>query len=299
MAICFYIIYLLLPTVLLQTISVTPSVPVVGGIVMVSCTGNLTSDLFWSFNMIGNGFINLTTIPSYELNTTSTNYTKTLTWTIRFQITNAGWYKCESRMNGTVVSNIQRLATGIRYRNRDRDVEVVEGTAILKIHCRFQSAPPGFLIAEWCFQPYVFPSVNETSCIPLPNNSDIIPISPTENLTSTNTYTSTVRISNVLISNAGIYRCFLSDGFTNLTKGVRVRVRGRLDPLWPAIGIMIQLVIIVIFIAGHYSWDFYKDKQKKIERQKREEQNLVTSKNEIIPEDEQKANELLINVAPN
>ena len=295
---------LLLPTVISQIISVVPSMPPrLRDLVTMSCSDSLTTAdaHVWSFYSQGVGFLTLTTIPAFALSNMSTNGNLTTSWSRAFELSIAGTYECESQLNGSPVGASTRvLSSQIIYINKNTDVEVYKSEASFNITCRFQSAPPDLSLAvSWCFQPYTFPSVDESSCNAIPNNSEVLPVFPTQNLTSSNVYTSIVRISNVTIANAGFYRCSLSNGFSTASRGVRVRVRDHIETLWPVIGIMIQLVIIVIFILMNYLWDSYKAKEKKIEREKKENQNIISSAPiETTLEDERLSNEHLIKVVP-
>ena len=298
---------LLLPIVLSQNITVEPSTPPeVKKPVNMNCSDSLmvADALVWSFRPQPEvEFIPLSNLTGFTLSETSTNGILHSSWARNFELSIGGTYMCESRLSGVLVGNSTRLLTSrIIYEDEhnEPDVEVYINYPRLEIKCRFQSSPTElFLTVSWCFQLYRYPRVNVSSCNALPNNSEVFALTPSENLTSSNIYNATVLITNITFDNAGFYQCSLSNGFSNLTKGVRVRVRDNMEILWPAVGIMVQLVIITMFITMHYIRDSYKDKQKKIEREKKEDQNLVTSGTvENVLEDEPPSNELLIKVIP-
>ena len=295
----------LLPIVTSQNISVMPSTtPALRATVTMSCSDSLaTADAHtWSFSPQGDVFVPLMDIESFMISNVTSDGNVITSWTRVFDLSVAGAYRCDSLSGGSVVSNAtQVLASQIIFAKEHTDVEAYRFVSNFDIMCQFQSAPTNLnLEVTWCFQLYTYPTLDESSCNAIPSNAIVLPIFPTQNLTSSNRYTSTVRISNVTEANAGFYRCNMSNNKAELIRGVRVRVRDNIEILWPAIGIIIQLVIITVFILINYLWDSYKGKQKKIERTKKEDQNLVSSGPVDIAalEDEQLSNEHLIKVVP-
>ena len=289
---------ILTPVVISQTVNVTPPSPRINQFVTGDCTVNSSSLPVWSVSMSGNDFINISELQIYELSNSSTADNVTVSWRVQFQFNTAGTYRCQYTLNGMLMNETIVVSTGIIASNFEKDVEVYRGIPRFEIECRFQIAPPPSLPrANWCYQPYVFPSLGE-NCIPIANNSKVIPIQSFPNFTATNIYVSSIEISSVLATNAGLYRCVILSGDSNFTGDVRVRVRDQLDPLWPAVGIMIQLVIVTIVIAFHFVWDYYKEKKNLKMRQNKEEQNIVTTPTEDLVEDDQLSNQNLINVVP-
>ena len=279
-------ILILTPVVISQTVDITPANPNINQFVTGDCTVNSGYLPVWSVSLSGTtNFINISALQIFVLSNSSTADNITVSWRVQFQFNTAGAYRCQSTLNGTVMNNTTVLiSTGIIANMFERDVEVYVGTQTFKVECRFQIAPPPLApSADWCYQPYVFPSLRE-NCIPIANNSVIIPIETSPNFTATNTYESSIEISNVLTTNAGLYRCAISVGDSNYTGDVRVRVRDNLDTLWPAIGIIIQLIIVAIFITVHFVWDYYKEKRNLKMRQQKGDQNIVTTPTETLLE---------------
>ena len=300
---CLLSLLILTPTVISQTVVVTPLNTSINGFLTGDCTVNSGYTPVWSVslsleNMVNN-FVDLAELGIFQLSNSSTDVNETVSWRVQFQLRFAGIYRCQSTLNGTVVSNATVLVSGIVASDFERDIEAYRGMPKFEIVCRFTiSAPPQLLPrAEWCYTPYVYPNLGD-HCIPIANNSVIIPIESFPNFTAERIYEFSIEITDVLTTNAGLYQFVISIGSSNLPGAIRLRVRDQLDPLWPAIGIIIQLIIITIFIVTHFIWDYYKEKKNLEMRRKKEDQNTVTTPSENLVEDEQLSNQQLINVVP-
>lgn len=78
-------------------------------------------------------------------------------------------------------------------------------------------------------------------------------------------------VNNVVLSDRANYYCFASNAFGTNNGTLLLRVKSKLAPLWPALGILGEIVILIIIIV------VYELCWKKKKEQQKEEKDLVTN----------------------
>lgn len=294
---------LYLSLTLSQNIVSDPSVPKIGRDVILSCGVNrsLANSSNWTRRSSNEPYAPFDNDTRYMFSQSTGSTTFFNNFTVRFEYDIASTYRCEAlNANGASVGETTHLLTsGINF--TPEEVLAYDGETFFDAKCEFQSSPTTLNFSvEWCFQPYRFPSVDTSICIPLLNNSVNSTLSYEGSSRSPTTkYSFTYRVEGVRYEDAGVYRCNVSSGIISKTADIRVRVRDPLEILWPAVGIMIQLVVIAICILGHFLWDTYKEKKNERLRQEKEKQNILTSPHaEAMTDHDNLPNEGLIKVVP-
>jgi hypothetical protein len=75
---------------------------------------------------------------------------------------------------------------------------------------------------------------------------------------------SIIEIKNVFKQNEGYYKCVVANNYGDFSRTMRLRVKDRLAPLWPFLGVLGQvLLLITILFSCHKYKQFKKTKQNK------------------------------------
>jgi hypothetical protein len=96
---------------------------------------------------------------------------------------------------------------------------------------------------------------------------DNSPIATIDNLVIQNDdlrHESTIEIKNAFKQNEGYYKCLAANSYGDFSRTLRFRVKDRLAPLWPFLGILGQVVLLIaiLFFCNKYK-QFKKAKQSK------------------------------------